>query len=493
MSARLSIDEGDLSPPVEVPVIDPADPPAPPTALSRGDLLTYGLAAFGPGLLQSPMTLYVPQLYAKEFGISLAALGTALVALRIVNAFTDQLIGWMSDHTRTRWGARKPWIAVGAALMLVAAFFLLRPPPVVGLAYLVGWKVLYDFAYTLTDISYTAWGAELASDYDSRSRITGMRGLINQVGNLANDALPIVLAWGGLVATSAYSIPVLGYFFIVALVVIPATTALCLARAPQGRPLPPQRMPFWRFVASTRHNRPLWLYLAAFSLGGMSLGVLQLMFMFYDGYMRLGPYYPWLMTLFAIVMTGTTPMWSWAATRMGKHRAYVVSVVIVSLATQGYWFLDPVAMPKSLIIGVSAVIVSFIGMGASAILVLSPAILADVVDYGRLKTHEQRTGGYYAFYMLTTKIATALGAGMGFLLLHAFGYDAKAGAVNTGWAAFGILFTVAALPAVLKVGGGLIIWNFPLDRRRHAIIERRLAQRAARAARATTAKSGDIT
>ncbi|HZU64915.1 MAG TPA: MFS transporter [Novosphingobium sp.] len=485
MTSRLAIDEGDFVPPVEIPL--PEERPAPaaayPRKLSRADLVTYGLAAFGPGLLQSPLTLYVPQLYAKVYGIPLAALGTALVVLRIVNAFTDQLVGYISDRTRTRWGARKPWIAVGAALTLVAAFFLLRPGPEVGLAYLVGWKIVYDFAYTVTDINYTAWGAELSPEYAMRARITGIRGFVFNIGNLCNDALPIILAWAGLVATSAYSVPVLGYFFVVAVVVIPTTTAFSLARAPRGVALPPERPDFWSFLRSVRGNRPLWLYLGAFCLGGMGLGVLQLMFTFYDGYMRMGAWYPWLMTVFAITMAFTTPVWSWLAGRIGKHRAYVVSVVIVSLATQGYWFLDPVGMSKTLVVGVSMVIVFFIGMGASAVLVLSPAILADVVDYGRLKTRQQRTGGYYAFYMLTSKISMAIGAGLGFMALSAFGYNAKAGAVNTGTAAFGMLFTVALMPAILKVGGGLVIWNFPIDRRRHRIIERRLATLAARAAR----------
>lgn len=472
----------EVTPPPVVTELPPPRSDTGPVQLSRADLVAYGLAAFGPGLLLNPMTLYVPQIYAKEFGISLAALGTALVVLRIVNAFTDQVIGYVSDRTRTRWGARKPAIAVGAALVLVAAFFLLRPPPMAGLAYLVGWKILYDFAYTLGDINYTSWGAELSSNYDTRSRITGMRGLVSQIGNLCNDALPIILAWAGLVATSAYSIPVLGYFFVVAVIVIPLTTAISLARAPQGTAPPVERPAFWTFLHSVRGNRPLWLYLAAFCLGGMGLGTLQIMFTFYDGYLRLGSWYPYLMTVFAITMAGTTPLWSWMARRIGKHRAYVVSVVIVSLATQGYWFLDPDTLTQEFIVSVSMVIVFFIGMGASAVMVLSPAILADVVDYGRLRTREQRTGSYYAFYMLTSKIATAIGAGMAFLLLSAFGYDASAGAVNTGTAAFGILFTVAVVPAILKVGGGLIIWNFPIDRRRHAIIERRLLQRAGRCA-----------
>ena len=151
MATVMAVDEGGLVPPVEIPITGSVYPAN--AQLSRGDLIAYGLAAFGPGLLLTPMTLYVPQLYAKEFGISLAALGAALVAMRFVSAFTDQIIGYISDRTRTRWGARKPWIVVGATLTLVAAYFLLKPPPIVGIGYLIAWKVVYDLAYTLTDIN----------------------------------------------------------------------------------------------------------------------------------------------------------------------------------------------------------------------------------------------------------------------------------------------------------------------------------------------------
>jgi GPH family glycoside/pentoside/hexuronide:cation symporter len=451
--------------------------------ISRGDIVAYGLAAFGPGLLLSPMTMYVPQLYAKEFGISLAALGAALVALRFVNAFTDQIIGFLSDRTRTRWGARKPWIVAGAALTLVAAFFLLRPPPIVGLTYLILWKIVYDLAYTITDINYTAWGAELSSDYNMRSRITGTRGFVNQIGNLANDALPIIVFMLGLTASSAYSIETLSYFFVVAVVVIPLTTGYSLWRAPRGIPLPAERANLLGFIRSVRHNKPLWLYVASFMLGGIGLGVLQIIFTFYDGYLKVGAWYPYMMTVFALTMTGSVPIWAWTAQRLGKHRTYVLSVFISSMAMQGFWFVDPLTMSQGMVVAIGMVIVIFIGIGASATIVVSPAILADVVDYGRLKTGDQRTGGYFAFYMLTSKIAMAIGAGGAFMLLAAFGYDAKAGAVNTGWAAFGIMFTVAIMPAIFKLTGAAIMWNFPIDRRRHAIIQRRLQQRAERAER----------
>lgn len=482
MATQLAVEEGGLAPAVEIPVRSSERSYAP-RALTRHDLIAYGLAAFGPGLLITPMTSYVPQLYAKEFGISLGALGAALVILRIVNAFTDQLIGYISDRTRTRWGARKPWLAVGATLTLIAAFFLLQPPPMVSLTYLIAWKIVYDFAYTVTDINYTSWGAELSPDYNTRSRITGMRGLFSQIGNIGNDILPIIVFWLGLTASSAYSIETLHYFFIVALVVIPSTMVYSLMRAPRGRPLPEQRPNLKGFLKAVTKNKPLWMYVISFMMCGMGLGVLSIIFTFYDGYLNLGSWYPYLMTVFALTMAGAVPVWTWIAQKIGKHYCFFWAITISSLAMQGYWFINPATMDLPAILGISFVVVFLIGAGASALIVVSPSILADIADYGRLKTGEQRTAGYYAFYMLTNKIATALGAGGAFMLLDAFGYDARAGAVNTGWAAFGMLFTVALLPAIIKIAGASIMLRFPLDARRHAIIQKRLEQLDARRAR----------
>lgn len=452
--------------------------------IGTNTLIFFSLAAFGPGLLTMPLTAYVPQIYAREFGINLAALGGVIVALRVFDAVTDQIIGYLSDRTRTRWGARKPWIAAGGMLAVFAAYFLLQPPGGIGLIYLVAWKALYDLSDTMMEINHQSWGAELSSNYATRSRISGFRAIAKQLGSLSNYVLPIAAAAAGLVATSAFTLEMLHYMFLAALVIFPLTMGLSLWRAPKGSQLPSKPPNLIGFVKSVRTNRPLWLYIMSFTLSGMGLGVLQIIFTFYDGYLNLGSWYPYLMTVFALTMACTMPLWIWLANRLGKHRAYVVAVIISSLAMQGYWFVDVETMAMQQILAMSFVIVFFIGAGSSAILVISPAILADIADYGRLKTGEQRTGGYFAFYMLTNKIAMAVGAGGAFILLELFGYDARAGATNDGTAAFGMLFTVALLPAILKIGGALMIWHFPIDQRRHAIIQRRIAANEARRQRA---------
>ncbi len=51
--------------------------------------------------------------------------------------------------------------------------------------------------FTATQLSYTAWGAELAGDYRERSRIAGFREAFTLVGTLIAIALPFAIGIEG--------------------------------------------------------------------------------------------------------------------------------------------------------------------------------------------------------------------------------------------------------------------------------------------------------
>ena len=447
-------------------------------------IAAYSIAAFAIMFLSQPVTAFVPQLYAKEFGFSLGALGMVLLAGRIIEAFNDQLFGFLSDRMRSkRWG-RKPWIAAGATLMVIAAFFLLKPPPGIGLVYFFIWRVIYDMSATMQNINYSAWGAELSDDYHTRSRVTAFRGFSSQMGSVLNDLLPIIVAWIGLTASSSYSMEMMGYFFLVALVTIPLMTAASLIGAPKGvAPVSTERPNIAGLYKAVKTNRPFWVYLGCFIMTGFGLGALQLMFTFYDGYLKVGQWYPYMMTAFSIVTVVAIPFWTWLSKKIGKHRAYSLSMILASLSMNLFWLVNPDTLPVEVVAMFATGVVVIMGIGVAASMVLPAAILADVIDYGTWKTGIVRTGSYFAFYLLTTKIASAIGAAAGFMALQAFGYDAKAGAINDDLAKFGIMVVVVLVPTILKVTGSLMLWNFPLDERRHGILAKRLRQRVARSQR----------
>ncbi len=60
-------------------------------------------------------------------------------------------------------------------LMVVAPHQLFSPSGAVSNGYLLGWSMLLWFGWTMINIPYYAWGAELSVDFHERTRITGWR------------------------------------------------------------------------------------------------------------------------------------------------------------------------------------------------------------------------------------------------------------------------------------------------------------------------------
>ena len=107
------------------------------------------------------------------------------------------------------------------------------------------------------------------------------------------------------------------------------------------------------------------------------------------------------------------------------------------------------------------------------------ALLGDIADYGALKTGRNNTGNYFAIQTLLQKANMGIGAGIAFPMLALFGY--QIGASNTGMAFAGLVVVYIVVPALTSVIAAMILWNFPIDSRRHDIIRKRLEQLSTRA------------
>jgi Na+/melibiose symporter-like transporter len=448
-------------------------------AVSTRVIYAYGLLAFAATMIASPILYVVPQLYAKELGISLAGIGSVVFITRLLNVISDQVLGYLSDKTKSRFGPRKPWIVGGTIMTLLAAYFLLDPPLTAGLLYFTVWKILFDIAWTAKTLSYNAWGAELSTDYYTRSKISGLRAMIGQLGNMSNDALPILFVAIGLVATSAYSLHMMRYIFGIGCVLIPLFTVYSLTVAPSVQPIVRKRETIFDLIKAVRANRPFWYYFIGFFILGVAQGAIALIFTFYDSYLKVGASYPYLITGFSIALALSIPAWTWLSKRIGKHRVFTCAALLNAAALQVFWFIPPDTTPHNWLIAISA-IVTLINGAATACYVTAPAaILADVIDYGEWKSGSARAGSYFGLYLVTNQAAGAAGAGLGFMALAAFGYSTLAGAVNTPAANLGLMVTIVLGPGILCTLAGLMMWRFPLDARRQGILRRRLDRREA--------------
>jgi glycoside/pentoside/hexuronide:cation symporter, GPH family len=77
---------------------------------ARSDRLP-GYALFA-GLLAMaglPIYIHAPKFYVDEYGVSLAALGSVLFVLRLIDVVQDPLLGRLAEATRASAGLRWGW------------------------------------------------------------------------------------------------------------------------------------------------------------------------------------------------------------------------------------------------------------------------------------------------------------------------------------------------------------------------------------------------
>ncbi|HPI78632.1 MAG TPA: MFS transporter, partial [bacterium] len=143
--------------------------------------LVYVSGQFGgnlPNLIFSGWVLYF---YTNDEGraqplISMYIMGAALICGRIVDALADPLIGFWSDKTHTRIGRRRPFILIGAPLMVGSFILLFRPMFPAGSAALVVSTIvimgLFWFFFTAVMGPYLSLMPELAETSKQRVGLT---------------------------------------------------------------------------------------------------------------------------------------------------------------------------------------------------------------------------------------------------------------------------------------------------------------------------------
>jgi Na+/melibiose symporter-like transporter len=440
--------------------------------LPLAHLILYALPGFALAMPTIPAAVFLPSMYGAELG--LAAAGAALFIARTFDVITDPLIGALSDRWRFRFGRRKPWIFVGALIAGFALIKLFQPPEGVTTFYVTLWSVFLYLGWTMINVPYTAWGAEMTGDYNERVRITSAREGVMLLGIFAAGTIPVWAAGAGLSERSALAIiswmaVIMGGPFILAM----------LWRV--ADPLPTdQTQNAWSLRAAISgckalsSNKPFLRLLAAWLINGLANGIPSTLFLLFlehrleaDQTQR-----GVLILIYFLAAVVAIPLWSALSRRVGKHRAWCWAMVLTCLA----FVWAPLLPPGS--VAAFGVICALSGMGLGADLALPPALQADVVDFDTLRNKQKRAGLFFALWSMATKLALALAVVVTFPILAAVGFDPKA--ANTPTALWWLAVIYAWAPVVLKGVAIALVWAFPITATRQRLIRKRLDALAVR-------------
>jgi Na+/melibiose symporter-like transporter len=154
----------------------PADPPP----LSHPQKFVYGLGAVANGVAGAALGASVLQLFFNQVvGIPAVLVGATIMVSLLADVIIDPLIGRWSDHFRSRWGRRHPFM-YAAALPTAVGFYLLWRAPVglepgaalgAGLLIMIGLRV----AVASYEVTSQALAPELAPGYHDRTTLLAYR------------------------------------------------------------------------------------------------------------------------------------------------------------------------------------------------------------------------------------------------------------------------------------------------------------------------------
>jgi Na+/melibiose symporter-like transporter len=421
------------------------------------------------------MAVYLPRFFAGHIGLSLAAVGGAFTIVRLIDMCLDPLLGMAMDRTRSKLGRYRPWLLLGAPIVMLAVYMLFMARPGITEGYLIGWLLVLYLGVSILTLSQAAWGASLATDYHDRSRVYGVIQAVGVIGSVLILLLPLALGKHG---EGAGGVHAMGWFCIIA---IPVTLALCTLLTPEKITPDAARervtlADYWALVRRPEMARLIFadLFMA---LGPGTTAALYLFF-FHDARGYSSQQTGVLLVFFIGAGLLGAVFWGWLSQKIGKHRALIVSAVAYAVTQSALMIIPPATMSLA-IPGMMSV-----GFVSSAFILIVRAMVADVADEVRLETGKERVGLLYALVTTTQKIGTAITVGVSFTILDLVGYDAAEGAVNSPEAIRGLELCYVFAPVILVFFGGAAFIGWKLDATRHAEVRRQLDERDALAAEA---------
>jgi GPH family glycoside/pentoside/hexuronide:cation symporter len=123
--------------------------------------------------------------YNIILGLNPATIGIVLMLMRIWDAITDPIMGWISDNWRGSHGRRKPFLLLGSVLMAIAYPLIWMASPdwteQAKSIYFVCFALIFFTTYTIYSVPFRALATEMTPDYEERTNIRVYSAFFNKV------------------------------------------------------------------------------------------------------------------------------------------------------------------------------------------------------------------------------------------------------------------------------------------------------------------------
>lgn len=472
----------------------------------------YGLGSPALGLVDQIIQYQVQQVLVYGMGMSPVWKGIIIMIFRIWDSFTDPLMGWISDNTRTRFGRRRPWMFLGSLLMCLMLPFVWRFDERWDMLMIAIWFTLFGMALstatTIFNIPYQTLKLEMTPDYNERTSVNVYSGLVIKIFGIA------IVPWvwkmtqhpfftgqapgeepNTLLGIRAVSVWFAGLALILGLIPTFVCRERYYAQASQQK-----KEPLLHSLRLTFQSKPFLIMLAfifTMNLEGLVTGM--------GGYITLYHVFGG-DKIFAATYTGVAgmvggvlglfsiPVFGALANRFGKERSLLLVTVchiIIALTILGFYnpdFLQWLAsLPARAGLApaegkidyrwLAMVPGALNGLLIAALWTVVPSMKADIVDDDELRTGERREASFESIFSWFQKFSGTVFTGLSGFIVVGLGFDIAKATMQEPGVFNRMIWAMSLIPATLGCLQAWLIWIWPLTPARMDAIRQDLEAR----------------
>ena len=444
--------------------------------------VSWGVGGLGTTSMLYLLSTFVVFFLVRHVGVPAAIATSLLAATRLYDALINPVVGSLSDRSASRWGRRRPWMLAGAVLAPLGCLAVFHPPalppgPALYVAIFVA-LALFCTAYSLFAIPFSALGAEMTDDYGERASVMAWRTFwVYTAGIVITAGAPAMIKWLGS-DRAAY-----GAMSWVAAAVIGATMFWVVAFSAGAR-VTVRSLHTVSALASLRtalSNKPFLIVLLTKMMGQLGtafLGASTLFFM-HDVLRRDEGALAILGLVSNVIGVISVPVWG-RLLRHYERRPLLIGMLSANALTYLSWFIASPTEPQAIFV-VRAFLLGALGAGS---VLVAMAMIADTIEYDRLRTGLRREGLFFGALELMQTTSFVLGPLLTGVAFAAAGL--KSGHIAAGaqppQAIMMIRIAMSFVPAACSLAGVALALRYPLDAIKLAAM-REASDRAAAAQR----------
>ena len=438
--------------------------------------------------------------FSNIMGIPALLVGVVTVIALFFDAFTDPIMGQVSDNYRSeKWGRRHKFMLWSIIPTAIALALLFAPPAALGTTGLFIWMLFFALivrlGLTIYGVPYYALSAELSTAYNERTSITAFRELFNNLFNMILFILAFVVFLPETPEFEDGMMNQAGYAPLVATLAIMGVIGAIIAtygtrhKVPDLRRYSDDKRTGWRqtfsqIALAANIKSFVWL------CGGYGLTLIL-----YGAGSALSLYmgvYLWQLTQEGKLLLSLAPFISLIpavilatvlAAKMDKKPAAIffgfVYLICSLLPYLAYRLGVMPALDAPTLLPILA-IASAIGFSAlTGIIIITSSMLADVADEMELLTSKRQEGILSASYSFAQKMTFAMGTLIASVSLAVINFPKQAEPSQVPQSKINGLADVSIIIALLfGIGAVFCFTRYDLTRKRHAEIQEKLKARA---------------